>query len=1002
MKKALSLLIGATLVATSVFSVSVQAGSFGDINGDGKIDAADALLALQHSVQLTTLDSDAFTWADVNDDRQVNASDALAILQHSVGLIKEFDVSLTPEERYYKARDLDYGADYSDFTDVVSLENYNDAAEVKDKLGGSVEASSTDSYDLNDEYRLVYNRLSKDVARQMDAKYQNAEKVTGTVEAGGTRLTYSIPKNVSAYDCVPIDYSLTSTSVDIGESVYVEATGYEETARTPKEQDYFDCTLPGDISVDFEYLGYVNGTMTSPSTKPQLALNPDDDIRGTAYPPFDTTEERYSGTVEQGDYTWFHFRYTNTGNTVLDLEGNGGFNFYCQLQRKNREGKYETQGTTSNEWQPLLDYLYPGESGEMWLVFNHGSKMATGDYRIVVTGKLKNSKAKYNYSDTLLYATTMTRARFPFTISRYGDITEPEAVTNQSGLTAVSRCGWIGTFEEFLTSYQSHLMVSDDASEPTTSRMYLQVASFTEQIGLKLINGDGDEIGTAQIPVSVNTDDIQIKLNPFNENYHVKEDGTRTPLIITQNMADMRGAADRGPDCASTIVNELRNMKEAGINYITTTESATGDYSGVYDMTAFMLDSARQMGFDEEGHALYPYRNPLAETRLKVLDPTVSLSGKTDIFGVRNADEANGLLARINLIRYGDLYYSTPKGILPISLEDNFGWLGFYINGRYALGSNSFNPALRQWLTNAYGSIGALNAAYGSNYASFNDINPAAEGQQNSIGIDSNNPSAVYHDWTAATAEMDLFRTVERMNYYKTMLDAMDVEEARLNIRSENAIYLAPGISPNTTNPHYRSCYYEQRRAALVPEILIASGIVFGDSSYTTLAYTPSEVYELTRQAAKHGLNTTKTADFHMSMDNVVNPSFGSLDSNRNYNISDDLRICNIVSTTSLFTYWKALYEAGGVPGTMWMDYCCDTLVTSTQYKEMLFFQEKINEMLATEEGRAWATDFEPAPRNFESIVKGAYSFPEEYISEQLATIPRYNRITQQHSRISK
>ena len=35
MKKALSLLIGATLVVTSVFSVSVQAGSFGDINGDG-------------------------------------------------------------------------------------------------------------------------------------------------------------------------------------------------------------------------------------------------------------------------------------------------------------------------------------------------------------------------------------------------------------------------------------------------------------------------------------------------------------------------------------------------------------------------------------------------------------------------------------------------------------------------------------------------------------------------------------------------------------------------------------------------------------------------------------------------------------------------------------------------------------------------------------------------------------------------------------------------------
>lgn len=62
----------------------------GDINEDGSIDASDALLALQHSVKLTTLEDDRFTAADVNKNGTVDATDALLILQYSVKLITEF------------------------------------------------------------------------------------------------------------------------------------------------------------------------------------------------------------------------------------------------------------------------------------------------------------------------------------------------------------------------------------------------------------------------------------------------------------------------------------------------------------------------------------------------------------------------------------------------------------------------------------------------------------------------------------------------------------------------------------------------------------------------------------------------------------------------------------------------------------------------------------------------------------------------------------------------
>ena len=66
---------------------------YGDINNDGNINAADALLALQHSVKLTTLEGEKAVAADVNRDGLINATDALCILQYSVKLIDKLPVA---------------------------------------------------------------------------------------------------------------------------------------------------------------------------------------------------------------------------------------------------------------------------------------------------------------------------------------------------------------------------------------------------------------------------------------------------------------------------------------------------------------------------------------------------------------------------------------------------------------------------------------------------------------------------------------------------------------------------------------------------------------------------------------------------------------------------------------------------------------------------------------------------------------------------------------------
>lgn len=63
--------------------------AYPDVNGDGKINSADALIVLQYSVDLdnTIKTDDQFMNADTNGDGSVNSVDALTILKISVGMV---------------------------------------------------------------------------------------------------------------------------------------------------------------------------------------------------------------------------------------------------------------------------------------------------------------------------------------------------------------------------------------------------------------------------------------------------------------------------------------------------------------------------------------------------------------------------------------------------------------------------------------------------------------------------------------------------------------------------------------------------------------------------------------------------------------------------------------------------------------------------------------------------------------------------------------------------
>ena len=64
--------------------VEYSTDTLGDINGDSKLDALDALFALQHSVRLVALKGSSLKMADIDQNGLIDAADALKILQHSV------------------------------------------------------------------------------------------------------------------------------------------------------------------------------------------------------------------------------------------------------------------------------------------------------------------------------------------------------------------------------------------------------------------------------------------------------------------------------------------------------------------------------------------------------------------------------------------------------------------------------------------------------------------------------------------------------------------------------------------------------------------------------------------------------------------------------------------------------------------------------------------------------------------------------------------------------
>lgn len=270
-------------------------------------------------------------------------------------------------------------------------------------------------------------------------------------------LTYKTPKNVTAYDAVPIWYEL-KLKRDIIKNKYmhVSATAGEDAERE-NGNVYFYMNLPGKIDVTYKYEGYVSGKLNE-AERPNLSLNFRSDKIADSFPECDASDLIYSETVQSTYYTWMKFTYTNTGNTVLDSNGNGAFAFYPILYKKSNTGELTQVSDTPNGYIRLDDEVYPGESGTLWINYSKRN-LKPGTYVLKLNGysRYENDDPD-NWNRTLFGGDTVTLSTFEFTVASNNVVTTPKEVKKEvPPVSSITRNSWLHTYEEFLSSFNTHL-----------------------------------------------------------------------------------------------------------------------------------------------------------------------------------------------------------------------------------------------------------------------------------------------------------------------------------------------------------------------------------------------------------------------------------------------------------------------------------------------------------------------------------------------------------------
>ncbi len=832
-----------------------------------------------------------------------------------------------------------------------------------------------DTYPIHADGGLIYDPLRREAERTGQLqKYQDVETTLVHLQGGGVTMEAHVPKQATAYDVVPIPYTLrTTTDSGIGSHpVHVSATAFK--SADGDKGGAYDLSIPGRVAIDLKYLGSVTAK-NLPEARHRLA--PDfSDKPAERYPAYDARDLVRSGVVEAGEYIWFSFEFTNSGDTVLDPEGLGGFLLEPKLFRQTPEGKWEPFGIAYNRYVRIFRYIYPGETERVWVSFmagagevpTHRFGLGPGKYKLVIDS-VARYEAEFDWIVNIWSGRTVQKDEWEFEVAEKPAAREPAPiVTVQSDARDGRKLNrWLHSFQEFMTSFDGHLKGISDAG--VEGILYLQVAPWTQKISLKLLTGDEPQLQSAQVPIAVESASLAVNFQPTDRNLIWNGDKW-VPLIATQTMSDMRANIQMGPNPRGTIRRDREAMLSVGVSMVTTTAmpwmydfiqrpythaqpDAGSNPNG--DAVRYFLDLARERGPRIEGWINYPYaRSTIGDIAAWVTGEKINLvdvfHGEANLLDPALA-KANATAATYQFTRWGDNYGQNAAGEVPFSVEDSRGWLRLDVHIRYPKGPQVL-AAFQEWSKSKFGSLENLNNAWDTSFSKWEEIDPEHGQSTNEHGhkfvyADDQNP---FHDWSPAVLDWDWFRTELRVRNYTDLLASLreTIPNATLNVRTEGGNVLVAGVDPADPNPHLRHVFYSQRRCGLIAEVLQAPGTIAYHSDYTTMPYTPTEVRELTRTAVAQGVTPMWLAQFNHMRDTAINERYGSKDYTRAYNVDQPVKGAMMHVLTPVFPWWKAVAEEGGVPAILWQDYECDGFVSETQMAEMQLFHKKLEESLVT------------------------------------------------------
>ncbi len=819
------------------------------------------------------------------------------------------------------------------------------------------------SYAIHEDGGLIYNPLSSDP----HAVLAGADKtVRKTVTMGSYTLIADVPKNVRGYDIVPIPYKLTWSGAPQF-PLAVEANGFEEEPRR-NGRDLFDLALPGKLDLDVQYLGSITAHMRPGgrhNIKPDMSDTPG------VYPAFDRRPMVKSGVVESGDIVWFRFRVKNIGNTILKAEGFGGWGLYPELCTRDASGALKVYSHHYNLYIRDRKALYPGETHDFWVNFTSAASMdsyhiPSGEYAIRFRAYYRYYKEWSDWMN-MWEGAWMYIAEMPVTLADAPKQTEPAPlkVVQTDGGGPNKLTNYIHTFEEFQTAFDCWHS-APAGSHSITGTLHLQPAPWTNQIVLKLIAGTPTECRTIAFPVNTDNSTLTVKpkLHPGN---CLVVSGRREPVVYSQLMSDMRANIQVSPWPEQGIVQDIRRMRECGINVCATTAmpwlyadlwSPAENHTG--DAMKYSLDVARREGMKLEAWGSYPF------DRSTVSDVYKALTGETvklDIYdtngypAVSHADpsiaKANAAIWLYQFRRWGDAYAQFESGVIPFATEDTRGWMRQDVDVRFPIGEQS-KAAFRAWLQKKYPGILDLNTAWPASFTSFAEIDPETSGATNMFGhrFEYRDATKLFHDWNRPMADYDAFRTEMRIKNYQDSLELIhkEVPQGAMMLRTEGGNAIVSGLDPSDPNSHMRHAFYSQRRVAATAEAIDASHAFAYHSDYTTMPYTPAEIRQLTRMGVQQGVIPAWLPQFDNMRDIAVNAKYGT-DFTVNYNSTEPIKGTMMHVLTAVFPWYRATIEEGGIPGITWEDLQCDGFATETQEREMIFFKQKLQEYLKSPAG---------------------------------------------------